>query len=113
MARGGKRLGAGRPRKPESTQGTDAGTAARKRPSKDQASVTPLEYLLGVMNDATASDDRRDRAAVSAAQYVHAKRHSGGIKDDRTEKAKQAVKQDPFAPGAPPRRLAAVPRPPR
>jgi hypothetical protein len=33
--------------------------------------VLPLDYLLAVMRDPTASEARRDRAAQCAAQYVH------------------------------------------
>jgi hypothetical protein len=35
------------------------------------AGLLPLDYLLGVMRDPTASPARRDRAAVCAAQYCH------------------------------------------
>jgi hypothetical protein len=35
------------------------------------AGVLPLEYLLGVMRDPTASPARRDAAARCAAQYIH------------------------------------------
>ena len=35
--------------------------------------VTPLEYMLAVLADPTADEDRRDRMAIAAAPYVHAK----------------------------------------
>jgi len=69
MARGGARPGAGRPRKGslESTKPVppDIKQAARS------AKVTPLEYMLAVMNDETAEAARRDRMAMAAAPYVH------------------------------------------
>jgi hypothetical protein len=44
------------------------------RPAKavvTPAGLLPLDYLLGVMRDPTASSARRDRAAQCAAQYCH------------------------------------------
>jgi hypothetical protein len=41
------------------------------KPSDASVTQTPLEYMLGVMNDPTASETRRDRLAIAAAQYVH------------------------------------------
>ena len=39
--------------------------------------LTPLEYMLRVMNDGAASVARRDRMAVAAASYVHPKADIG------------------------------------
>jgi hypothetical protein len=33
--------------------------------------LTPLEYMLRVINDPSAAQTRRDRLAVAAAPYVH------------------------------------------
>jgi phage terminase small subunit len=33
--------------------------------------ITPLAYMLGVMNDKEADDARRDRMAIAAAPFVH------------------------------------------
>jgi phage terminase small subunit len=33
--------------------------------------LTPLEYMLAVMNDPKADRTRRDRMATAAAPYVH------------------------------------------
>jgi phage terminase small subunit len=33
--------------------------------------LTPLVYMLAVINDPTADPARRDRLAIAAAQYVH------------------------------------------
>jgi hypothetical protein len=35
---------------------------------------TPLEYMLEVMRDPKAADERRDEMAKAAAPYVHARR---------------------------------------
>src|SRR5262245_11741174 len=88
MARGGYRPGSGRPRKhpavakangcgnradqagDTSLKGTDrpfSGTAAAGKRGK----VTPLQYMLNVVNDELADVGRRDRLAVAAAPYVH------------------------------------------
>ena len=67
MPRGGKREGAGR----------RAGSATTKtREIADKAAgegITPLEYMLDVMRDDTATEARRDWAAEKAAPYLHAK----------------------------------------
>ena len=39
--------------------------------STRRKSLTPLAYLLAVVNDETATPARRDRAAIAAAPYVH------------------------------------------
>lgn len=94
MARGGYRPGAGRPK----GQKVVREKAGPKRASKvvpapapssvrdmvlikpvpmdiqlaaDAAHLDPLQYMLKVMNDSGASDERRDRMAVSAAPYCH------------------------------------------
>jgi hypothetical protein len=46
--------------------GSMTGTAVGKR-----RKVTPLEYMLNVVNDETADVARRDRLAVAAAPFVH------------------------------------------
>ena len=66
MPHGGPRVGAGRPK------------IAVKRTALIQAQakkigLTPLEYMLRVMNDGRVDEARRDRMAVAAAPYVHAK----------------------------------------
>lgn len=71
MARGGYRPGAGRPK---------GASPSAKEPNKTRitiearkAGLSPLDYMLQVMNDAGAEDARRDRMAVAAAPFVHAK----------------------------------------
>ncbi len=105
MARGGARPGAGRPK----------GVKARtERPEKPVLSVSadivaagralklsPLEYMLAVLNDETAEDARRDRMAQAAAPFVHARAGEATKKVDAADKAKR-VAAGRFAPGAAP-----------
>jgi methanogenic corrinoid protein MtbC1 len=63
--RGGRRQGAGR--KPGSL-------SKKTREIAEKASeegITPLEYMLGVMRDATADTALRFEAAKAAAPYIH------------------------------------------
>lgn len=103
MARGGYRPGAGRPRK-------EAGTvpaATEKtvtRPRKSLGGLSPLEYMLGVMNDEDADAARRDRMAQAAAPYVHARAEAAaaGKKEQRKETAQKASDGGKFGvPSAP------------
>lgn len=47
----------------------------------EDGKLTPLEYMLKVMRDDTADEDRRDRMAIGAAPFMHARlqaiQHSG------------------------------------
>jgi hypothetical protein len=52
--------------------------------------LSPLQYLLRVVNDPTASDSRRDRAAVAAAPYVHPRPMATGKKQRQAKEAKEA-----------------------
>lgn len=67
MPRGGVRAGAGRPR------GAPNKINADQRAAIAASGETPLDYMLRVMRDPAAPDDRRDRMASTAAPYVHAK----------------------------------------
>lgn len=67
MARGGYRPGAGRPRKADRTPAPPK----RERTATPALVQTPLDYMLGVMNDPGADDARRDRMAIAAAPYLH------------------------------------------
>lgn len=91
MARGGYRAGAGRPR----------GTPNAKLSKKDEKVIkksaklenkSPLDYMLDVMNDATADDDRRDKMAIAAAPYVHERAIDKklGKKEQKLKDAKNA-----------------------
>jgi hypothetical protein len=67
MARGGRRLGAGR---------KIGSLTKRTREIAERAAaegVTPLEHMLAVMRDTNARPERRDDMAKAAAPYVHPK----------------------------------------
>jgi len=69
----------------------------RGRPRKiqviTQATVTPgimpLDYMLSVIRDPTARQDRRDRMAIAAAPYCHPRMAdtTKGKKDQQTDAA--------------------------
>lgn len=96
MARGGARIGAGRPKKGDEIP--KASKATVNRPSKSLGGMTPLEYMLKVMNDDEAEDQRRDRMAVAAAPFVHAKAEAAGKKEQRQQAAEQVMNGGKFAP---------------
>ncbi|OWJ71386.1 hypothetical protein CDV50_10290 [Haematobacter massiliensis] len=78
--------------------------AAANRPRKSLGGMTPLEYMLGVMNDGDADDARRDRMAMAAAPFVHARASdvAPGKKEQRKETAQQASSAGKFCvPSAP------------
>ncbi len=103
MARGGFRPGAGRPRK-------DGGAPANAVTMKDVVQAakaenkSPLEYMLGVMNDPDAEDGRRDRMAIAAAPFCHGKAAEveAGKKAQRQANAEKSASAGKFAaPSAP------------
>lgn len=54
-------------------KGTPNRATARREKEIAKSGVTPLEYMLKVMRNPKASDDRRDDMAKAAAPYVHPK----------------------------------------
>jgi hypothetical protein len=52
--------------------------------------LLPLEYMLSVMRDPSASKERRDRMAVTAARYLCPKAGDKGKKGLAAEAAKEA-----------------------
>lgn len=68
--------------------------------------LTPLSYLLSVVNDTKADRRERIQAASIAAPYVHARKGEGGKKDAAADAAKK-VSTGRFAPAAPPKLVAA------
>lgn len=101
MPRGGARVGAGRPRKNpgKGTPGSDPvadgvvpAPVGDEEESIARQALTPLDYMLKVMNNHKAEPRRRDQMAVAAAPYVHQKKGEGGKKDGRLEKAGEAGK---------------------
>jgi hypothetical protein len=84
VARGGFRQGAGRPKKPIIPVTT---TAAAVRVAARKAGMTPLDYMLDVMNDTAADSARRDRMAIAAAPFVHPRADTMVGKKDRARAA--------------------------
>jgi len=108
MARGGYRAGAGRPKKsgnnetPEVKGEVEESGENLEFPPED---LTPLEYMLKIMNDPTVDKARRDRMAVSAAPFMHPRKGEGaGKKNEREAKAKTAG-AGRFAASPPPLRV--------
>jgi len=89
---GGARPGAGRPPVSDEEKTTIA----------TPGNQTPLEFLLGVMNDNAIEDKLRLDAAKTAAQYVHAKVGEGGKKESAADAAKKAA-SGRFGASAPPK----------
>ena len=98
MARGGYRAGAGRPR---GTSTKDVVKEAKREAKK--ANMSPLEYMLNVMNDDAAEVERRDRMAQAAAPYVHAKAAdvAPGKKEQKETAAREAAGGKYSVPAAP------------
>ena len=61
--------------------------------------MMPLDYMLSVINDPTASKARRDRMATVAAPYCHPKLAdlTKGKKDQQTDAADTAGIGTPWA----------------
>lgn len=61
--------------------------------------MMPLDYMLMVIRDETASQERRDRMAMAAAPYCHAKLadRAKGMKDQQSEAAETAGLGTPWA----------------
>jgi hypothetical protein len=72
----------------------------------DDAELSPLDYLLKVMRNPSASESQRMQAAIQAAPYCHAKRADAPKKDAKAEAAKKAVRGR-FAPAPAPLKLVA------
>lgn len=128
MPRGGPRPGAGRPKgstskgKKASATKADAKKTKAKAPSRVAvvppappvddvldgevlpANMTPLEYMLDVMNNRKADPNRRDRMAVAAAPFVHGKMGEHGKKAAKDAAAAAVGGGSRFSAAPPPRR---------
>lgn len=112
MARGGYRPGAGRPvgTTKEAPAKKKAVVNSKKIDEKNTENIekanwkTPLDYMMGVLNDPAVDEARRDRLAIAAAPFMHARVGESGKKEERTQAAKKAS-GGKFAPVAPPLRL--------
>ena len=87
MARGGFRPNSGRP-----GARAKASTKAQVVTTARAAGVTPLEYMLAVVNDPKADAMRRDRLAIAAAPFCHPRiaESRAGKKDVEAAAAKSA-----------------------
>jgi hypothetical protein len=124
MARGGKRPGAGRPKKgevrpPKTNQarapaGFDgprlsadvvaaAAAAAKAHEINEASDLSPLDFLLSVQNDSRVPLAVRVQAARTAAPYKHQKLAESGLKDERKKKAAKTTETSTkYSPSAPP-----------
>lgn len=89
MPRGGYRPGGGRPK---------GATASAKEPNLIRAEiearkqgVTPLEYMLAVMNDPDAEQSRRDRMAIAAAGILARTSEVKGKREEQADAADKAA----------------------
>src|SRR3954466_1818545 len=82
--RGGYRPGSGRPKR--STQSRRDRIVTAPAPGR----LSPLDYMLAVMNDPDADDARRDRMAIAAAPYVRAR--AADAKPGKKEEGEQAAR---------------------
>jgi len=93
MSRGGQRLGAGRKKRQSGAPETASEKSNQKSNGNQTAPkskrLSPLDYMLDVMNDPGADDGRRDRMAIAAAPYVHAR--AADAKLGKKEEAEQAA----------------------
>lgn len=96
---GGRRPGAGRPRKHPRPE---APAPAAEAKTADLGYSDPLDFLMAVVNDPAASRTERIRAAMAVAAYRHAKKGDKGIKEQRGDAAHSAA-SGRFAPAAPPK----------
>jgi hypothetical protein len=90
--RGGYRVGAGRPKGSRNLTPKPIDMAAVQRiaGSKVAANMTPLQYMLLIMNDPEVDPLRRDRMAIAACAYCHPRAADTGKKSRATEDAETA-----------------------
>jgi|SRR5215218_1230364 len=111
MAKGGFRASSGRPKSPTSRRSLVAKAkqpepieVQAQQPPADPENLTPLDYMLRVMNDPTAQPERRDRLAIAAAPFCHPRANEGkkGKKEEQADAARAAA-SGRFAAPPPPR----------
>lgn len=99
MARGGYRPGAGRPRKEAGKAPVVKDEKDAEEPRESLGGLTPLEYMLAVMNDPNEDGQRRDKMAIAAAPYVHGKAAEAAPgKKEQKQEAAEKVAAGKFAP---------------
>lgn len=104
MASGGFRPGAGRPKGAKAPKAKPIKVASDIKRAARQSGMSPLDYMLTVMNDGDSDSDRRDRMAIAAAPYVHARASdlAGGKKEQQQEAAERVSADGKFATPPPP-----------
>lgn len=105
MASGGFRSGAGRPKGAKAPKAKPIKVAPDIKRAARQSGMSPLDYMLTVMNDNSADSERRDRMAVAAAPYCHARASDavGGKKEQAQAEAERLADDGRFAVPAPPK----------
>lgn len=105
MASGGFRAGAGRPKGAKAPKAKPIKVAPDIKKAARQSGMSPLDYMLTVMNDEDADNDRRDRMAVAAAPFVHARATDavGGKKEQQQAEAERLAEDSRFAVPEPPK----------
>ncbi|GCA51779.1 hypothetical protein KGO5_04236 [Sinorhizobium sp. KGO-5] len=104
MASGGFRPGAGRPKGAKAPKAKPVKVAPDIKKAARQSGMSPLDYMLTVMNDDSSDSERRDRMAIAAAPYVHARASdaAGGKKEQQQEEAERLSREGKFATPPPP-----------
>lgn len=104
MASGGYRPSAGRPKGAKSPKAKPIKVAPDIKKAARESGMSPLDYMLTVMNDGKADSERRDRMAVAAAPYVHARPSdaAGGKKEQQMAEAEKVSGAGKFATPPPP-----------
>ena len=100
MARGGFRVGAGRPKGSKKNRTTTKSKQSDSIITRPGESLTPLQFMLRVLNDPNADKELRAKMAIAAAPYIHS-RAGEGKKNDRADRAKKAG-AGKFGQGKPP-----------
>lgn len=101
MARGGYRPNSGPIRGTKYKKRllkSDIGSAA------ENEGLSPLAYMLKIMNNPKEDIELRARMAVAAAPYCHARAGESGKKEEKENRAK-AASNGKFSPSKPPLKL--------
>ncbi len=102
MAKGGYRIGAGRPKGAKAKSKKKADSVMDIKTAAASENLTPLEFMLKIMRDPNEDLDRRARMAISAAPFCHARKGEKNGKEEKSDRAKQAG-EGRFAAGRAPR----------
>lgn len=122
MPRGGARPGAGRPKKApvKKTGPVDSAVDAdgyktdprwpfgREKPPEpeDLSTLTPLDYLLGIVRNPDMDEKLRIQAATIAAPYCHPKKGESSAKKEAATAAKEMASTGRFVRRQPPSLMA-------